>query len=85
MATPWRLSWNSMSIRRDQRIGPIKEPWCARNLPKQNGPPGPAADGEGQGDRAGTADLDATFRNGPRCSVTLSLGHPGDVVLARCL
>ncbi len=74
-----------MAIRCDQRIGLVEEPGRARNLPRQDRPPSLATDGESQGDCSCTANLDATFGDGPRCTVTLGFAHPGEVALVRCL
>jgi|TARA_R110002110_G_scaffold410033_1_gene632924 hypothetical protein len=43
------------------------------------------ADGEGQGDCASAADLDAAGSDSPHCDVTLNFAHAGLLALAICL
>lgn len=74
-----------MAIRSDQRIDPVDEPRCSRHLPWQHRPPRLTAYRKGQGDGAGTPDLDAAWRNSPHCDVALNFAHAGLVALAICL
>jgi hypothetical protein len=74
-----------MAIGSDQRIDLVEQPRRSRHLPWQYRPPGLTAYGKGQGNCAGTPDLDAAWRNSPHRDVTLNFAHAGPIALAICL